>query len=34
MKLFDIDENEQTLTDDTPTFDKTHTADRFKDFKI
>ncbi len=37
MRLFDVDENEQTLTDDTPVFDKTEMQDnmsKFKDFKV
>jgi len=35
MRLFDIDENEQTLVDDTPVFDKTDTGKRlFEDFKL
>jgi hypothetical protein len=35
MRLYDADENQQNLMgDDTPTFDKTPTAERFKDFKI
>ena len=34
MRLFDADENEQTLTDDTPVFDNTNTGERFKDFKL
>ena len=34
MRLFDVDESEQTLTDDTPTFDKSEINERFKDFKI
>ena len=37
MRLFDVDENEQTLTDDTPVFDKTEAHEnmsRFKDFKL
>jgi len=34
MRLYDVDENEQTLTDDTPVFDKTDTGKRFKDFKL
>ena len=34
MRLFDVDENDQTLTDDTPVFDKTETGKRFKDFKL
>ena len=34
MRLYDIEENKQTLTDDTPVFDKTPTGQRFKDFKL
>ena len=37
MRLFDVDANEQTLTDDTPVFDKSDTHDqmsKFKDFKL
>ena len=37
MRLFDVEENQQTLTDDTPVFDKTDTHEklsRFKDFKL
>ena len=34
MRLYDVEENEQTLTDDTPVFDKTTTGQRFKDFKL
>ena len=34
MRLFDVDENEQSLTDDTPVFDKTETGKRFEDFKL
>ena len=34
MRLFDVEENQQTLTDDTPVFDKTETGKRFKDFKL
>jgi len=34
MRLFDVEETEQTLTDDTPVFDKTDTGKRFKDFKL
>jgi replicative DNA helicase len=35
MRLYDADEAQQNLmTDDTPVFDKTQTAERFKDFKI
>ena len=34
MRLFDVEENQQTLTDDTPVFDKTPTGQRFKDFKL
>ena len=37
MRLFDVDENQQDLTDDTPVFDKTEMNDqmsKFKDFKL
>ena len=37
MRLFDVDENEQTLTDDTPVFDKSQAHEnmsKFKDFKL
>ena len=34
MRLFDAEEGEQTLTDDTPVFDNTNTGERFKDFKL
>ena len=34
MRVFDVEETEQTLTDDTPVFDKTPTGERFKDFKL
>ena len=34
MRLYDVDMQEQTLTDDTPVFDKTETGQRFKDFKL
>ena len=37
MRLFDADENQQTLTDDTPVFDKTGTGEgiaKFADFKF
>jgi len=34
MRLYDVEENQQTLTDDTPVFDKTPTGERFKDFKL
>ena len=37
MRLFDADENQQTLTDDTPVFDKTSTGEgiaKFADFKF
>ena len=34
MRLYDVDVKEQTLTDDTPVFDKTNAGERFKDFKI
>ena len=34
MRLYDVDVQEQTLTDDTPVFDKTEAGERFKDFKL
>ena len=34
MRLYDVEENQQTLTDDTPVFDKTSTGKRFADFKL
>ena len=37
MRLYDVDENEQNLTDDTPVFDKSEThqeMSKFKDFKL
>jgi len=37
MRLFDAEENQQTLTDDTPVFDKSGTGEgmaKFKDFKF
>ena len=34
MRLYDVDVQEQTLTDDTPVFDKTEAGQRFKDFKL
>ena len=34
MRLFDIDQNSQTLTDDTPVFDKAEMNKRFEDFKL
>ena len=34
MRLYDVDAREQTLTDDTPVFDKTEAGERFKDFKL
>src|SRR6056300_401473 len=34
MRLYDVEENDQTLTDDTPVFDKTETGKRFEDFKL
>ena len=34
MRLYDVEEAEQTLTDDTPVFDKTDTGKRFKEFKV
>ena len=34
MRLYDVEESEQTLTDDTPVFDNTNTGKRFEDFKL
>jgi archaellum biogenesis ATPase FlaH len=37
MRLYDVDETEQNLTDDTPVFDKSQTHEemsKFKDFKL
>jgi len=34
MRLYDVEESEQTLTDDTPVFDKTEVGKRFNDFKL
>ena len=34
MKLYDVDDREQTLIDDTPTFDKTDVGNKFADFKL
>jgi len=34
MKLYDVDDKEQTLIDDTPTFDKTDVGNKFADFKL
>ena len=34
MRLYDVEESEQTLTDDTPVFDNTTTGKRFDDFKL
>ena len=34
MRLYDVEESEQTLTDDTPVFDNTTTGKRFEDFKL
>ena len=34
MRLYDVDIQEQTLTDDTPVFDNTEAGQRFKDFKL
>tara|TARA_S200000501_G_scaffold375170_1_gene426500 strand:- start:170 stop:1480 length:1311 start_codon:yes stop_codon:yes gene_type:complete len=34
MRLYDIEENQQTLTDDTPVFDKTPTGKKFEGFKL
>ena len=34
MKLYDVDNPEEGVVDDTPAFDKSHAAERFKDFKM
>jgi len=34
MRLYDVDESQQTLTDDTPVFDKTVSGKKFEDFKL
>ncbi len=34
MRLSDVDETEQDLTDDTPVFDKGEMSERFKEFKL
>ena len=34
MRLFDVTNPEEGVVDDTPAFDKSHTAERFKDFKM
>ena len=34
MRLYDVDTNEQTLTDDTPVFDNSAMSERFKEFNI
>jgi len=34
MRLFDVDDNEQTLTDDTPVFDNGKMSERFKEFNV
>ena len=34
MKLYDVNEKEQTLIDDTPTFDKTEIGNKFEGFKL
>ena len=34
MRLFDVDENNQSLMDDTPVFDKSEANKRFEDFKL
>jgi replicative DNA helicase len=34
MRLSDVNTSEQTLIDDTPTFDRGNVSERFKDFKI
>ena len=33
MRLFDVDPNEQTLTDDTPVFDKSESKEKMSKFK-
>jgi replicative DNA helicase len=34
MRLYDVDEEEQNLTDDTPVFDNTEAGKKFGDFKL
>ena len=34
MRLYDIEESQQTLKDDTPVFDKTPTGKKFEGFKL
>ena len=34
MRLYDVDDGEQTLTDDTPVFDNTEAGRKFGDFKL
>ena len=34
MRLFDVDNAQKDLVDDTPVFDNTKTNERFKDFKM
>ena len=34
MRLFDIEESQQNLMDDTPVFDKTPAGKKFEDFKL
>ena len=35
MRLYDIEESQQDLSDDTPVFDKTKMGEsKFKDFKL
>jgi hypothetical protein len=34
MRLYDVDDSQQTLTDDTPIFDKTPAGKKFEDFKL
>ena len=34
MRLYDVDESSQTLTDDTPVFDRAEINKRFEDFKL
>jgi archaellum biogenesis ATPase FlaH len=34
MRLFDVNETEQTLQDNTPVFDKTEVANKFEGFKV
>jgi hypothetical protein len=34
MRLYDVDETSQTLSDDTPVFDRAEMNKRFEDFKL